>query len=94
MNKSNRPLLATIGIAVVIALITLNVVRETKAESSTATSSTTHFNPNGTYLLTPANGSGEFRCKVLEVNGAWLRCDDAKLQWVNTNTMMYAKDSH
>jgi hypothetical protein len=80
-------------IAAAIPLVAINVVRETHAASPTIAASTAHFNRNNIYLLSPANGSGEFRCKVLEVDGAWLRCDDPKLQWVNTNTMMYAKDS-
>ena len=92
MNKANRYLLGIIGITVVIVFVGLDLVRETKAESTTVTSSTSHFNPNATYIFTPANGAGEIKCKVLEVNGAWLRCDDPKLQWINTNTMMYAMD--
>ena len=94
MNKSNRYLLGIIGITVVIVFVALDLVRETKAESTTVTSSTSHFNPNATYIFAPANGTGEIKCKVLEVNGAWLRCDDPKLQWINTNTMMYARDVH
>ena len=92
MNKANRYLLGIIGITVVIVFVGLDLVRETKAESTTVTSSTSHFNPNATYIFAPANGAGEIKCKVLEVNGAWLRCDDPKLQWINTNTMMYARD--
>ena len=94
MNKANRHLLVIIGIAAVIVLVALNLVRETKAVSTTVTSSTSHFNPNGTYMFGPANGAGEIKCKVLEVNGAWLRCEDPKLQWINTNTMMSASDVH
>jgi hypothetical protein len=94
MNKANRYLLGIIGITVVIVFVALDLVRETKAESITVTSSTSHFNPNATYIFAPANGTGEIKCKVLEVNGAWLRCDDPKLQWINTNTMMYARDVH
>jgi hypothetical protein len=94
MNKANRYLLGIIGITVVIVFVALDLVRETKAESTTVTSSTSHFNPNATYIFAPANGTGEIKCKVLEVNGAWLRCDDPKLQWINTNTMMYARDVH
>ena len=94
MNKANRYLLGIIGITVVIVFVALDLVRDTKAESTTVTSSTSHFNPNATYIFAPANGTGEIKCKVLEVNGAWLRCDDPKLQWINTNTMMYARDVH
>jgi hypothetical protein len=94
MNKANRYLLGIIGITVVIVFVALDLVRETKAESTTVTSSTSHFNPNATYIFAPANGTGEIKCKVLEVNGAWLRCDDPKLQWINTNTMMYSRDVH
>lgn len=93
MNKLNRYLLGIIVIAAVM-FMAVDVVRETKAESTTVTSFTSHFNPNATYLFAPANGAGEIKCKVLEVNGAWLRCDDSKLQWINTNTMMYARDVH
>jgi hypothetical protein len=94
MNKGNRYLLGIIGITAVIVFVALDLVRETKAESTTVTSSTSHFNPNAMYIFAPANGTGEVKCKVLEVNGAWLRCDDPKLQWINTNTMMYARDVH
>ena len=94
MNKVNPRLLAMIGIAVVIVFVALDLLRETKAESTTVTSSTSHFNPNATYMFAPANGAGEIKCKVLEADGAWLRCDDPKLQWININTMMYARDVH
>ena len=92
MNKT-RNSLSIVVIAAAVVLITLDLVRETNASSPTVAASTAHFNPNKVYLLSPANGAGEFRCKVLEVDGAWLKCDDPKLQWVNTNVMMYAKDS-
>ena len=91
MNMPNRQLRAILAIAVII-FVALDFVRGTKAESTAVPSATAHFNPNTTYILAPANGAGEIRCKVLEVNGAWLRCEDRKLQWLNTNTMMSARD--
>jgi hypothetical protein len=93
MDQIRTTLSVAVVIAAAVLLVTLNLVREIHAASPTVVASTAHFNPNKTYLLSPANGSGEFRCNVLEVDGAWLRCDDPKVQWVNTNTMMYAKDS-
>jgi hypothetical protein len=50
MNKANRRLFVIIGIAVVIAFVALNLLREANAESTTVTSSTSHFNRNATHV--------------------------------------------
>ena len=84
--------LAAVGVVSLVASLTLNIVRANNAEASTVVSSTAHFNPGRTYLLSPANGTGSIKCKVTGVDGAWLNCEGLN-EWVNTNAMMYASDS-
>jgi hypothetical protein len=93
MNNLKGYLLATLGILSLVASLTINIVRANNAEAQTVTSSTAHFNPDRTYLLTPANGSGKIRCKVTKIDGAWLRCEGENSEWVNVDTMMSATDS-
>ena len=93
MNNLKSFMLATVGIVSLAAFFTLNIVRANNAEAPTVTASTAHFNSGKTYLLTPANGTGQIKCKVTTVDGAWLKCEGEKFEWVNTNTMMYASDS-
>jgi hypothetical protein len=93
MNNLKSYLLATVGILSLVAALTLNVVRANNAEAPTIVSSTAHFNPGRTYLLTPANGTGKIRCKVTQVDGAWLRCEGESSEWVNTDTIMSASDA-
>ena len=84
--------LATVGIVSLVASLTLNIVRANNAEAQTVASSTAHFNPDRTYLLTPANGGGQIKCKVSKVDGAWLRCEGESVRWVNTNALTSAID--
>jgi hypothetical protein len=93
MNNLKSYALATVGIVSLVASLTINIVSANNAEASTVVSSTAHFHPNSVYLLTPANGGGQIRCNVSQVDGAWLKCGGEKFEWVNTNTMMYADDS-
>jgi len=91
MNNLKSYLLATVGIACLVGSLTLNIVRAGNLDASTVAASTAHFNPGRTYLLSPANGSGNVNCKVTKVDGAWIRCEGTS-EWVNTNTMMYVSD--
>lgn len=93
MNNLRSYVLAAVGIVSLVASLTLNLVRANNPDAPTVVSSTAHFNPNRTYLLTPANGMGQFKCKVTQIDGAWLRCEGDKFEWVNTDTMMYVSDS-
>lgn len=93
MKNLKSFMLATVGIVSLATFLTFNIVRANNAEASTVTASTAHFNPGKTYLLTPANTTGQIKCKVITVDGAWLKCEGEKYEWVNTNTMMYASDS-
>lgn len=96
MNNLKSYVLAIIGILSLVATLTLNVARANNAEApTTMTSSTGHFTRSRTYLLNPTNGTGEIKCKVVEVDGDWLRCEDegSSSEWVNTNALMSAKDS-
>ncbi|MBV8774167.1 MAG: hypothetical protein JO166_17815 [Deltaproteobacteria bacterium] len=93
MNSLKSWMLATLGIVSLGAFLTLRIVRASSAEAPTGAASTAHFNSGHTYLLTPANGTGPIRCKVTAVDGAWLKCEGEKFEWVNTDTMMYASDS-
>ena len=90
MNNLKSYLLATVGIVSLVASLTLNIVRANNTEGSTVAASTAHFNPGRTYLFSPANGTGKIKCKVTEVDGAWLGCEGSN-KWVNTNAMMYAE---
>ena len=92
MNNLKSYVLATVGIVSLVASLTLNIVRANNTEASTVAASTAHFKQSRTYLLTPANGTGKIRCKVAEVDGAWLSCEGSN-EWVNTNAMTYASDS-
>lgn len=93
MNDRKSSILVTVGIVSLGALLTLNIVRANNSEAPTVTASTAHFVPGKIYSLTPANAAGQIRCKVITVDGAWLKCEGEKFEWVNTNTMMYASDS-
>ena len=93
MNNLKSYVLATVGILSLVASLALNIVRAHNVEAQTTVSSIAHFNLNRTYLLTPANGSGQIKCKVSQVDGTWLKCEGEKFEWVNTNTMMSASDS-
>ena len=93
MNNLKSYVLVAIGVTCLIASFTLNIARANNAEAPTVTSSTAHFNPGKTYLLTPANGTGQIKCRVTKVDGAWLKCEGGKFEWVNTNNMIYASDS-
>jgi hypothetical protein len=93
MNNLKSYLLAAMGIMCLVATLTLNVVRANNTESPTVTSSTAHFIPQRTYLLNPANGGSQIKCRVVEVDGAWLKCEGESSEWVNTNAMMTVKDS-
>ena len=91
MNNLKSYLLATVGIVSLVASLTLNIVRANNTEASTVAASTAHFNPGKTYLFSPANGTGKIKCKVTEVDGAWLSCEGSN-GWVNTNAMMYVSE--
>ena len=93
MNNLKSFMLAAAVIVTFGVFLALSTVRANNAEAPTVTSSTAHFNPGKTYLLTPANGAGHIKCRVSTVDGAWLRCEGEKFEWVNTNTMMFASDS-
>jgi hypothetical protein len=93
MNNLKSYMLAAVGIVSLVAALTLNIVRANNVETPTVVSSTAHFSPQRTYLLNPANGTGQIKCRVVEVDGAWLNCDGDKSEWVNTNTMMSVKES-
>ncbi|PYS48245.1 MAG: hypothetical protein DMF68_13880 [Acidobacteria bacterium] len=90
MNNLKSYLLAAVGIVSLIAAFTLNIVRANNADTATV-SSTSHFKLGRTYLLMPANGTGNIKCKVTEVDGAWLGCEGLN-ELVNTNTMMTELD--
>ena len=91
MNNLKSYLLATVGIVSLVVSLTLNIVRA-NTEASTVAASTAHFNPGKTYRFSPTNGTGKIKCKVTEVDGAWLSCEGSN-EWVNTNAMMYVSDS-
>ncbi|HMF56549.1 MAG TPA: hypothetical protein VK619_09410 [Pyrinomonadaceae bacterium] len=91
MNNLKSYVLAAVGILCLVASFTLNAVRA-NSEAPTVASSTAHFNPGRTYLLNPANGGSQIKCKVTVVDGAWLACDGLN-EWVNTNAIMSASDS-
>ena len=91
MKNLKSYLLATICIFCLVASLTLNIVRANNTEASTVVASTAHFKPGRTYLFSPANGTGKIKCKVTEVDGAWLSCEGSN-GWVNTNTMMYVSE--
>jgi hypothetical protein len=93
MNSLKSYVFLTVGIISLVASLTLNIVGASKMEAPTIAASTAHFNESRTYLLTPANGSGQIKCKVNKVDGDWVRCEGESFEWVNTNTMMYANDS-
>jgi hypothetical protein len=93
MSNLKSYLLATVGIISLVASLTINVVRATNAEAPTITAATAHFNPGRIYLLSPANGGSQIKCKVTEVDGAWIRCEGEHADWVNTNIMMLARDA-
>lgn len=92
MNNLRSYVLAAVGIVCFVASLTFNLVKASSVDTPTVVSSTGHFNPNRTYLLTPANGSGQFKCKVMQIDGAWLKCEGEKFEWVNTDAMMYVND--
>lgn len=56
-------MLSIVGIVSLGAFLTLNIVRPNNAQAPTVTASTAHFNPGKTYLLTPANATGQIKCK-------------------------------
>ena len=91
MNNLKSYLLATVGIVSFAVSLTLNIVRANNSEASTVAASTAHFNPGRTYLFSLSNGTGKIKCKVTEVDGAWLSCEGSN-GWVNTNTMMYVSE--
>lgn len=91
MNDRKSYLLATVGIVSLVASLTLNIARANNREASTLPAST-HFTLGRVYLLSPANGSGIVKCKVIEVDGTWLNCEGLN-QWMNSDAMLYAVDS-
>ena len=93
MNNTRSYLLAAVGMLCLFASLTLNLVRANSVDAPTVVSSTAHFSPNRTYMLTPTNGAGQFKCKVSQIDGAWLKCEGEKFEWVNTDAMMYVSDS-
>jgi len=92
MHNLKSYLLATVGVVSFVASLTLNIVRANNTAASTVAASTAHFNSGRTYLFSPTNGTGKIKCKVTEVDGAWLSCESSN-EWVNTNAMMYVSDS-
>ena len=82
--------LATVGIVSLVASLTLNMVRANNAETATV-SSTSHFKLGRAYQLMPVNGTGNIKCKVTEIDGAWLGCEGLN-ELVNTNAMMSVVD--
>jgi hypothetical protein len=93
MNDRKSYLLATVGIVSLVASLTLNIARASNTEASTLPASTSHFAPGKVYILSPANGTGNFNCKVTEVDGAWLNCEGSNNRWTNSDAMLYAVDS-
>jgi hypothetical protein len=93
MSNLKSYVLAMIGVASLVASLTLNAARVSNAEAPTVVAGTAHFNPNRTYLLTPANGGSQIKCKVTQIDGAWLRCEGEHSDWVNSSTMMSARDA-
>jgi hypothetical protein len=92
MHDRKSYLLATVGIVSLVASFTLNLARASNTQASTQPASTAHFTPGRVYLLSPANGAGLLKCKVTEVDGAWLNCEGSN-QWTNSDAMLYAVDS-
>jgi hypothetical protein len=93
MNNPKSYLLAAVGILFFVAGLALNLARANSVDTPTVVSSTAHFSPNRTYMLTPTNGAGQFKCKVIQIDGVWLKCEGEKFEWVNTDAMMYVSDS-
>ena len=92
MNDKKAYLLATVGIVSLVASLTLNIARASNTETPTRPAATGHFAPGRVYFLSPANGTGMIKCKVTEVDGAWLNCEGLN-QWTNSDAMLYAVDS-
>ena len=92
MNNLKSYVLAAVGILSLIASLTFNSVRANHVDAPTVVAATAHFNPGRTYLLNPANAGSQITCKVAEVDGTWLKCEDKGIQWVNTDTIMTATD--
>ncbi len=90
MNNLKSYVLAIVGIVSLVAALTLNIVRANNADTATV-SSTSHFKLGRTYMLMPLNGTGNIKCKVTEVDGAWLGCEGLN-ELVNTNAMMSVVD--
>ena len=91
MNNLKSYLLAAVGIVSLVAALTLNIVRANNADTTTVSSSTSHFKLGRIYLLMPANGTGNIKCKVTEVDGAWVGCEGLN-ELVNTNAMQSVLD--
>jgi hypothetical protein len=85
-------MLATVGVVCLVASVAVALVQSTRADAPTIVSSTAHFIPNRTYLLMPANGGSSITCKVLKIDGAWLKCEGDTHEWVNIDTIMFAED--
>jgi hypothetical protein len=92
MNDRKTYLLATLGIVSLVASLTLNIARASNTDAPTLPASTSHFAPGKVYLLSPANGAGPIKCKVTEIDGAWLKCEGLN-QWINSDAMLSAVDS-
>ena len=93
MSSRKSYVLATVGIVSLVASLALNVARAKNTEAPTIVAATAHFSPGRAYLLNPANGGSQIRCKVTEVDGAWIKCEGERAEWVNTNVMMSVRDS-
>jgi hypothetical protein len=91
MNKLRNNLLATVGIASLVCALTIGGVRANNNQA-TVTSSTAHFSYGKTYVFNPVDGRGSRKCKVIQIDGAWLGCEGSS-EWVNTNAMMFAEES-
>ncbi len=71
--------LAAISIGSLVISLALNVGHAHNLDAPTVVAGTAYFNPNRTYLLNSASGSEQIKCKVREVDGAWLKCEGENL---------------
>ena len=90
MNNFKSHVLAVVGILCLVASLALQIVGAGNMKAPTVAASTAHFNPGRTYMFIKADGNRN-ECKVVQVDGAWLKC--ASLEWLNTNAMASAFDT-